>query len=420
MSILEYLQAEWVWRALAASSMVGIMCGVLGCFIVLRQMAMIGDALSHAILPGVVLAFIIMGYNVAGFFLGSVIAGIITAIGITWAQQNVKTKSDAAIGIVFTAMFALGVIGISWISKNEGVHLDLKDFLFGNVLGVSNEDLWMTLAVSAYVLLMIIIFYRHLFITSFQPTIAAAMGIPTNFVHYMIMILLSFSVVAALQTVGVILVVAMLITPASSAILWSNDLKKILWIAGFFGLLSAIVGLLLAILFDTTPGPAMAIVATLIYVGSAFIAPKKGILARYLRKRKLRRRILMEDGIKYIFRHEEKDISLNTLAKELEVSHRKAKTLLHRLLSHGLLDSAQPPFNLSPKGEILALKLIRAHRLWETYLVDEMGMDPEQIHEEAEQYEHHLSEELLDEVDRLLGSPKEDPHGSPIPSKEKE
>ena len=136
--IFEY---EWFIRALIASSMVGIMCGVLGCFIVLRNMSLIGDALAHAILPGIVVVFPIVGYSPLGFFTGAVIAGLLTAVAITWIQHNVKTKNDAAIGIVFTAMFSIGVIGISWISKNEGVHLDLKDFLFGNILGISNEDI---------------------------------------------------------------------------------------------------------------------------------------------------------------------------------------------------------------------------------------------------------------------------------------
>ena len=142
--ILDILQQEWAVRALIASSMVGLMCGVLGCFIVLRNMSLIGDALSHAILPGVVFAFMIVGYSALAFFVGSVTAGLATAFLITWIQHNVDTKNDAAVGIVFTAMFSIGVMGISWISRNEGVHLDLKDFLFGNVLGVSNQDLVLT------------------------------------------------------------------------------------------------------------------------------------------------------------------------------------------------------------------------------------------------------------------------------------
>jgi ABC-type Mn2+/Zn2+ transport system permease subunit len=276
--LVEIFQNEWSIRALLASTMIGVMCGILGCFIVLRNMSLIGDALSHAILPGVVFAFIFFGYSVIGFFTGSVIAGLLSAVLITWIQQNVKTKNDAAIGIVFTAMFSIGVMGISWLSKKQGVHLDLKDFLFGNVLGVSDEDLWLTAGVTVYVVLSVIIFYRYLFITTFQPVIAQTMGISTKVVHYFLMLLLSFAVVASLQTVGVILVVAMLITPASTAILLSDRLQNVVIIAAILGLLSAVVGLIVAIAIETTPGPAMAVVSTIFYAMAVLFAPKKGIL----------------------------------------------------------------------------------------------------------------------------------------------
>ena len=246
--------------------MVGIMCGALGAFIVLRNMSLIGDALAHAILPGIVVAFVLVGYSTIGFFVGSVIAGLLTAVGITWIQHNVKTKNDAAIGIVFTAMFSIGVMGISWISRNEGVHLDLKDFLFGNVLGVSNEDLYLTGIVAIYVIISLIVFYRYLFATTFQPIIAETMGISVKVIHYYLMLLLSFAVVASLRTVGVILVVAMLITPASTALLLTDRLNKVIPLAALIGLISAVLGLLLAIIFETTPGPAMAVTATALYL----------------------------------------------------------------------------------------------------------------------------------------------------------
>ena len=155
MCIRDRLTTEaWAIRALLASSMVGLMCGILGCFIVLRNMSLIGDALSHAVLPGVFFSFIIFGYSTIGFFLGSTIAGLLTAIIISWIQQNVETKSDAAIGIIFTAMFSIGVMGISWLNHSEGVHLDLKDFLFGTVLGISNEDIWLTFSICIYTCLL--------------------------------------------------------------------------------------------------------------------------------------------------------------------------------------------------------------------------------------------------------------------------
>ena len=156
--LFSILQETWAVRALLASSMVGVMCGILGCFIVLRNMSLVGDALAHAILPGVVVAFLLVGYSALAFFTGSVLAGLFTAVGITWIQHRVNTKNDAAIGIVFTAMFSLGVIGISYISRNQGVHLDLKDFLFGNVLGVADTDLLLTAMVTVYVVISIIVF----------------------------------------------------------------------------------------------------------------------------------------------------------------------------------------------------------------------------------------------------------------------
>ena len=413
--IIQALQIDGIARALYASCMVGVMCGLLGCFIVLRNMALIGDALSHAVLPGVVGAFMFLGYNTLGFFVGSVIAGFISAIAITWIQHNSKTKNDAAIGIVFTAMFALGVIGISWLSQNEGVHLDLKDFLFGNVLGVSDEDLYLNAAITIYVIGSIILFYRYLFVTTFQPTIAQTMGISVKVIHYYIMLLLSFAVVASLKTVGVILVVAMLITPASTALLLSNRLKIVLVIAAITGLFSSIIGLFLAIKLDTTPGPAMAVVATFFYLLALLFAPQKGIIARKIIKRKVKYKIDIEDILKESLKLElSHELTFQNLLDKLSIRQRSLKRKIQNLQSQNLM---LVPIGLTDKGKQKALKLVRAHRLWETYLVNKMGLTEEQIHDEAEKLEHLLPDEILDEVEQTLGFPTQDPHGSPIPPK---
>ena len=292
--LLQHLTEPWALRALAASSMVGIMCGVLGCFIVLRNMALIGDALSHAILPGVVAAYVLGLGTTLGFFGGAAIAGLLTAVAITWIQRNVKTKNDAAIGIIFTAMFSIGVIGISRISRRPGAHIDLKDFLFGNVLGVGNEDLYLTAAITIYVLISVAIFYRYLFITTFQPVIAETMGISSSTVHYFLMLLLSFAVVASLSTVGVILVVAMLVTPASTALLLTDRLHKVLVLAALFGLLSAVGGMVMAMVLELPPGPAMAVMATILYLIAVFFSPHKGLVFRFFQKRKLQEKIHLD------------------------------------------------------------------------------------------------------------------------------
>ncbi|MEM6803919.1 MAG: iron chelate uptake ABC transporter family permease subunit [Bacteroidota bacterium] len=415
--ILDLFQYEFTIRALIASSMVGIMCGILGCFIVLRNMSLIGDALSHAILPGVVVGYLIAGYSVLGFFTGSVVAGLAAAIGITWIQRNVKTQEDAAIGIVFTSMFAIGVMGISWLTHQEGVHLDLKDFLFGNVLGISNQDLAMTAMILVFTLICVIAFYRYFFITTFESVIAQTLGISVSTMHYFLMLLLSFAVVASLQSVGVILVVAMLITPASTAYLLTHRLDRMIVIAAIVGLASAILGLMLAILFETTPGPAMTVTATLFYLLAVFFSPKKGLLSLYIKRRKMRRKVLKEDVLKQALKlQEETEANPERIAADLELSLPQVQTLLKRLERQGYLSMNGSEIELSKSGIKRAYELIRAHRLWETYQVEMMGLSPDQIHLEAEKYEHILTETLVEALAKKLGYPEKDPHGSPIPN----
>lgn len=415
--LFEILTEVWALRALLASSMVGLMCGVLGCFIVLRNMSLVGDALAHAILPGVVVGFLVAGYSALAFFVGAVAAGLVTAFAITWIQQRVKTKNDAAIGIVFTSMFSLGVILISRIAKNDGVHLDLKDFLFGNVLGVGDTDLMLTGLVLIYVLLSVAVFYRYLYASTFQAVVAETMGIPVRLLHYFLMLLLSFAVVASLQTVGVILVVAMLITPAATALLLSQRLSRVLFLAGGIGMLSAIIGMILAVALNTPPGPAMALVATAFYALTVVFAPRRGLVAKYWYRRQRRLLTEREDIIKRVFRLNQKHGSADPvfIREQLELSSRAFSGQLSTLRSKGLMDRAE--LRLTDAGKLLALRLVRAHRLWETYLNQEVGLTPDQIHMEAERLEHLLPEEMLDRVDAELGYPETDPHGSIIPGK---
>lgn len=415
MDLLEVMQYPWAQRALLAACMVGILCGTLGVFIVLRNMALIGDALAHAILPGIVIAFIIAGYSTLAFFIGAVAAGIITAVIITWIQHSSNTKNDAAIGIAFTAMFALGVIGISRISRSEGVHLDLKDFLFGNILGVSDHDLLLTAFVTVISIAAVIIFYRPLFATTFQATIARTMGISVQTVHYFLMLLLSFAVVASLRTVGVILVVAMLITPAATALLLAKRLPVVIILSAITGLLTAIIGFTVSIWLETTPGPAMTVSATMFYLLALTFAPEKGLLARSIRKRALKRRIMSEDILKKAMRSPGHPVG-EWLA-ELNMSSARMKRYIQLLQRKGLIKMQNGQWELTDQGREKANEIIRAHRLWETYLVRKAGMTEQQIHDDAEAQEHWLPEELLDEIDEVLGFPDKDPHGSPIPPK---
>lgn len=416
--VIDILQYDYAQRALIASGLVGILCGILGCFIILRNMALIGDALSHAILPGVVVGFMVAGHSVLGFFVGSVAAGIVAAVLITWLQRNVRTKDDAAIGIVFSAMFALGIMGISWLTRKEGVHLDMKDFLFGNVLGIADQDLWLTALIAVYTILCVTIFYRYFFITTFQSVVAKTIGISSSTIHYFLMLLLSFAVVASLQSVGVILVVAMLIIPASTAYLLTNKLKNMLFISAGVGVLSTTTGLLIAIAFETTPGPAMTLTGAFFYALAIAFSPQRGLILRAFRSNRKQKVVRNEDVLKAVARlHETKSLSYPNLATALQVSDKQLGISLNRLTKEGSITRENDTVNLTAQGIDKAYQLIRAHRLWETYLSKEVKLDQDQIHAQAEQLEHRLPESFLKEIEAHLENPRFDPHGSPIPQR---
>lgn len=274
----DLLHYEFLQKALFTSIMVGVICGVIGSFIILRGMALIGDAISHAVLPGVAISYMI-GIN---FFYGAVVTGMLTALGIGYINQNSRIKNDSAIGIMFSAAFAIGVILIA--KANSSINLDR--ILFGNVLSVRSSDMWMTLIIGAIVLLTVIFFYKELLVSTFDPTFAAAYGLPNKLIHYVIMILLTMVTVASLQTVGVILVVAMLITPAATAYLLTNRLWVMIVMAALFGAVSSIIGLYYSFVYNLPSGAVIVLVATAIFLLAFFFSPKQGLLWRSVRAKK--------------------------------------------------------------------------------------------------------------------------------------
>lgn len=276
--IQEIIEYSFVQKALFTSVMVGIICGVLGCFIVLRGLALMGDAISHAVLPGVAISFMLD----ISFFYGAVAAGILTALGIGYVNQNSRIKSDSSIGIVFTAFLALGVLLIRY--AQSGVSLD--NILFGSLTSVQTSDMWMTLIVGAVVLLIIILFYKELVVSTFDPTMSAAYGLPTRLIHYMLMILLTLVTVASMQTVGVVLVVALLITPASAAYLLTNRLWIMLILSAVFGVISSLVGLYFSFAYDLESGAVIVLTSFVLFALVFFLSPKHGVIWRAIRSKR--------------------------------------------------------------------------------------------------------------------------------------
>ncbi|WP_413230425.1 iron chelate uptake ABC transporter family permease subunit [Exiguobacterium sp. K1] len=277
MTIIDFIHAlteyDFLQKALVTSVMVGIICGVIGCFIILRGMSLMGDAISHAVLPGVAISYL-LGIN---FFIGAVATGLLTALGIGFVSQNSRIKNDTAIGILFTSAFALGIILISFLRSSS----DLYHILFGNVLAVRPSDMWMTLAIGLLVLTAIFLFYKELLVTSFDPTMAAAYGLSTRLIHYLLMTMLTLVTVASLQTVGIILVVAMLITPAATAYLLTNRLSRMIFLSAGLGTISSVIGLYFSFTYNLSSGASIVLVATALFALVFIFSPRHGLLRKW-------------------------------------------------------------------------------------------------------------------------------------------
>ncbi len=274
--LLEPLQYGFMVRALLAATLVGIICPIVGSYMILRGMSFFGDALSHAILPGIVVAFLFSWPLAAG----ALIAGVVAALAIGLISQRGRVQEDTAIGIVFAGSFALGVALISTV---EGYTVDLTHILFGDVLGVSRADLWWTAGLGALVLLLVFAFYKELLVLAFDPTLALVLRLPARTLRYLLLILIAVTIVVSLQTVGIALMLAMLVTPAAAAQLLTRRLPGMMATAAGLGVLSNLSGLYLSYYLNIAAGPAMVLVATAIFTIVFLFAPQRGILWRKVR-----------------------------------------------------------------------------------------------------------------------------------------
>ncbi|VTY29845.1 Manganese transport system membrane protein MntB [Streptococcus salivarius] len=261
------LNFHFLQNALITALVVGIVGGAVGCFIILRGMSLMGDAISHAVLPGVAISFI-LGIN---FFIGAIVFGLLASTIITYIKSNSIIKSDTAIGITFSSFLALGIILIGIANSST----DLFHILFGNILAVQDLDMWITIAVALLVLTTITIFFRPLLLTSFDPILAKSIGVKVTFYHYLLMVILTLVAVTAMQSVGTILIVALLITPAATAYLYANSLKTMILLSSGFGALASVLGLFIGYSFNIAAGSSIVLTSALIFLISFFIVPKQ-------------------------------------------------------------------------------------------------------------------------------------------------
>ena len=280
--LIEPLSYPFMVRGLVAVVIVGVVCAVVGTYVVLRGMAFFGDALAHAILPGIAVGYLVSGGArevVAWWGIGT---GVVTAIGIGAIMQKARLKEDTAIGIIFAGMFALG---IALISTMRSYAVDLAHFLFGDVLGVSTGDLWLIGLMAGAILLTIAAFYKEFMILSFDPILTITLRLPANGLHYTLLVLIALTIVVALQTVGVALMVAMLVTPATTAYLLTRRLPTMMGLAAFIGALSGVVGLYLSFYVRVASGAAIVLVCTAFFLVVLLFSTLKARSAMKARRR---------------------------------------------------------------------------------------------------------------------------------------
>ncbi|NNF46434.1 MAG: iron chelate uptake ABC transporter family permease subunit [Desulfofustis sp.] len=409
------LTETYFQKALIGGSIVAVVASVVGCLVVLRRMAFLGDALSHAMIAGVAGGYLVMKLlfsleaHAPGMLLGSLIAAITTVALISFVSRISRVKEDTAIGIMYTGIFALGVVAVSIF--RHYIHIDLMHFIMGDILGVADTDLWVSAFVAAIVLTILILFFRHFQITTFDPIMAASIGLPVMFIDYLLTICVSLVVVSAVSMVGVILVVGLLITPAATAYLLCDRLDKMMWLAALFGVTSVVGGLYLCVWLDSAGGGAIMLFCTLQFLVVLAVAPKYGLMARWLRLRNLIPQQQVEDILTTILRYE-KPTPMSVILQYVE-QEKGIKKALGSMIGEGLLSEAEKGYSLTDAGHREATKVLKAHRLWETYL-ESIGTPQEELHPTAHQLEHISDRSTVDYLDEKLGKPATDPHGKTI------
>jgi len=403
------MDSFWI---ILTGSLVAASCGLLGTYLVIRRMSLLGDAISHAVLPGIALVFLIaQSRAVLPMFIGALIFGLITVYLVELFHRKWAVQEDASIGIVFTALFALGVVLISAYTGN--VDLDQECVLYGEIaytpwdllligdLSLGPRPVWILALVFILNVSFIFAFYKELKIVSFDPAIAVSLGFSATLIHYLLMGAVSITTVAAFESVGAILVVAMLIVPGASAILWSNRLKVNLILAVVFGIFSSFTGYWLASYLNSSIAGSMTVVLGIIFLISFCFAPEQGLISKLLHHWDLGVRMSRDHMLLYMTRAREKDqmeaFSKSALFKAGSTARFVSFLAIRDLLRRKYISLVNDNYTPTRQGYSAGKELLERHRLWEAYLSN-LGLPADHLHQPADQIEHYIDESLKENL----------------------
>ncbi len=412
-----------VW-VLLGSVLLGASASVIGSFTFLRRRALMGDALAHAALPGVMSAFLLFQTrDPFVMLLGAVTSSFLGYYLIEYLTQHTKIRQDSALAIVLSFFFALGIFQLSLIQQMEiEGKSGLDKILFGQSAAMMPEDI-QVLAISAVFILVLVYlsFYKFRLIT-LDRQYAQTLGVNVKAYDLVLALAIVLSVVIGLQMVGVVLMAAVLLIPVSAARYWSHDLRKILFLCAIFGALAGILSTNISYMAPKMPtGPWMVTVLAGIFLVSLVFAPARGLLPRYLMHRAQAQRVNDENVIRSLYVLGERKNDPKALFEPssiLTVRNMSKEALFKsfkRLIKANDVENRGGTYRLTPNGYEKGAKLTRHHRLWEMYLTEKVNIAPDHVHRDAEKVEHIMTDEMGERLAEELGNPLTDPHGKNIP-----
>lgn len=412
-------------RAVVLGSMLlGAGAGVLGTFTFLRRRALLGDALAHAALPGVCLAFMLThSKHPLVLLAGAAVTGGLGVASVNAIVKRSRIKEDAALALTLSVFFGLGIVMLTRIQKSGiAAQAGLDHFLFGQAASLVSSDVWLLGGVTVLLLGAVFLVFKEFKLLTFDPSFAASLGWPVGRLEFALSVLIVISVTVGLQLVGVVLMAAMLITPAAAARFWTDRLPRMVVIAAVIGAASGALGAYISMLAPRMPtGPWAVIAATIAFSVSLVAAPRRGIVARGVRHWRTRRRTAEENVLKTLYLLGEDDgdwVRVRTaeeIAARRHMATRAAERTIAALARSGWLVGDAGGWRFTGPGLDRARRMVRLHRLWEVYLSERLNLAADHVHDDAEHIEHVLTPELEAELEAILARPRFDPHRSPIP-----
>ena len=405
---------------LAASS------SVVGAFSYLKGQSLVGDAIAHALLPGVVLAFILGGIRNSSFLiLGALISGLLAHYGIGYLENKTKLKSDTAVSLVLSTFFGFGIMLMSYIQRTgQGQQAGLERFLLGKAAAITMQDIYIFSALALVLIIGVGLFYKGFQLMTFNEDFAHAIGLPMPLIRFTFTVLTVLAITIGIQTVGVVLMAALLITPSAAARVWTNSLPAMLALAASFAGVAAVMGTYISSVLPKMPtGPWVVLVLAFFGFSSLLFAPKRGWFSKQRRAKSNQRKTIRENVLKLLFQQEEQRglptlLSIEEIQGIREMRLDRLTSTLKELKNRLLIIDHGGSYGLTELGRGEGRRVVRLHRLWELYLTERLGMAADHIHPQAETMEHVITPEIEELLVKELGNPEVDPHQSPIPYEE--